>query len=84
MSKRKYKCVMLYAHRKVQFLFLVKVEDRNSQSVIAKSTCPQAQASPQGLEHSEEQQGGVDPHKKCPTLRYQSSPSPKKHVLVSG
>lgn len=64
--------------------FPVEGEDRNSQSMIAKSPCPQAQASPQGLEHPEEQQGEVNPPQKRPTPGWQSSSSPRKHVLASG
>lgn len=80
------KCVMACVHGRVHFpsFFLVKGEDRNSQSMIAKAPCPQAQASPQSLEHPEEQQGEVNPPQKCPTPVWQSSSSPRKHVLALG
>lgn len=39
-------------------LFTVKTEDRNCQSMIAKCTYPQAQASPQYLEHTKRRRAG--------------------------
>lgn len=52
--------------------------------MIAKSPCPQVQASSKVLEHPEEQQREVNPPQKCLTPGWQSSSSPRKHVLASG
>lgn len=68
------------------FPTLFPSQDRNSQSMTAKCTYPQAQASPQCLEHPEEKNSGrgINPSRKHPTAGCQSSPSPRRHALGPG